>query len=79
MKNGTFTVIWPNMMQTEMSIREADAENDLCREAFELACKDDKPTDVMEQMFAWDFFKYGWEAAVRCLNDDAARQPQEQP
>lgn len=54
-----------------MSVRDADLENDLFRVAFDDACKDDKPADAREELLAWDFFKYGWEAAVRCLNDDA--------
>ena len=71
MKDDKFTVIWPNLRETQMSIREADAENDVFRMAFEEVCKDDKPEDAAQELYAWDFFKYGWEAAVKALNDDA--------
>lgn len=75
MKNDTFVVIPQNMCEYRMSIREADLENDDFRIAFDEACADDKPQDAKEELFAWDFFKYGWEAAVRLLNDDADRVP----
>jgi len=70
MKEEMFTVVHPNLKQTQMSIREADLENDIFRIAFDEACKNDKPQTPAEELFAWDFFKYGWEAAVRLLNDD---------
>ena len=72
MKNDTFTVIPQNMVEYQMSVREADLENDLFRIAFHDACKEDKPDGTAEQLFALDFFKYGWEAAVGCLSDDKA-------
>jgi hypothetical protein len=80
MKNEFFTVIPQNMREYQMSIREADNENDIFREAFEAAMVED-PVKVEDQLFAFDFFRYGWEAAVRLLNDDdqkataAAQQP----
>lgn len=73
MKDDKFTVIPQNMRPYEMSVREADLENDLFRIAFNEACTDDKPADTREELLAWDFFRYGWEAAVRLLNDDAER------
>lgn len=72
MKNDTFTVVHPNLATEQMSVRKADVENDLFRVAFDEACKDE-PADAREELLAWDFFKYGWEAAVRLLNDDAER------
>lgn len=73
MKDEYFTV-WPqNMVPYQMSIREADLENDLFRIAFDEACKSDKPENTMEELFAWDFFRYGWEAAVRLLKDDGEK------
>jgi len=54
-----------------MSIREADLENDTFRMQFEAALKGEgAELDTADQLLAWDFFKHGWEAAVRCLNDD---------
>lgn len=73
MRDDTFTVIPPNMREYPMSVREADMENDLFRVAFDDACKEDKPENAEQELFAWDFFRYGWEAAVRLLNDDAER------
>jgi hypothetical protein len=70
MRQKFFTVIPQNMVEYQMSIREADLENDWFRMAFEEAYKSDKPQNNMEELIAWDFFKYGWEAAVRLLNDD---------
>lgn len=69
MKNEFFTVIPQNMREYQMSIREADHENDVFRQAFEASLVDDPVKDT-DQLFAFDFFKYGWEAAVRLLNDD---------
>lgn len=73
MKNGTFTVIPQNMREYQMSIREADHENDLFREAYDAVRREDGITDPREQILASDYFKEGWESAVRCLNDDAER------
>jgi hypothetical protein len=70
MKNGFFAVIPPNMREYQMSIREADNENDLFRLAFDEVMKGHQ-LDTDGYMFAWESFKDGWEAAVRLLNDDA--------
>lgn len=67
MRDNKFTYVPQNGRTYEMSVRAADVENDLFREAFEAACKEDEPDDADRNMFAWDFFKYGWEAAIRCL------------
>lgn len=67
MRDDTFTVIPQNMEAYKMSVREASFENDLCCVAFDEACKMDKPTGGTDEMLAWDFFKYGWAGAVRCL------------
>jgi hypothetical protein len=72
MKNDKFTVTHQNMTQQEMSVRDADHENDLFREAFEAAIKDEN-LSAEQQFFALDFFIGGWEAAVRLLNDDTER------
>ena len=76
MKNGFFTV-WPqNMVSYQMSIREADNENAIFRIAFDEIIKADPiPHSHPDYMLAWDFFGYGWTAAVRCLNDDPVLQP----
>lgn len=73
MKQEFFTVIPQNMREYEMSIREADIENDLFRIAFEKAVAPDQGDDPIgpyDEMLAYDFFKAGWEAAVELLNDD---------
>jgi hypothetical protein len=71
MKNEYFTVIPQNMVAYQMSIREADNENDLFRIAFDDAIKEDPVAmDDPRYMEFYDFFKYGWAAAVRLLNDD---------
>lgn len=69
-RDDRFTVVHQNMRETEMSVRDADNENDVFREAFEAYLREDPQEGALEEMVAYDFFKAGWEAAVRELNDD---------
>ena len=74
MRNDKFTVIPQNMQAYEMSVREADNENDLFRVAFDDSIRGDSscslktPEDTDRYMLAYDYFRDGWEAAVRILD-----------
>jgi hypothetical protein len=74
MRSDTFTVIPQNMRAYPMSVRVADIENDLYREAFDAARAEDQVTDPREVMLSHDFFKYGWEAAVQKLAAPVAQE-----
>lgn len=71
MKGDKFKYLPQDMKWREMSIREADFENELFTEAFESMCKDEGITyDDVDYFFYLDVFKNGWKAAVRVLKDD---------
>lgn len=58
------------MKEYEYSIRDPIPDNDDFRLAFEATLSEDTISDPAEVLLAFDFFKAGWEAAVRVLQDE---------